>query len=207
MKNVVKHLKLREGVRYESYKDSLGKLTGGVGHLLSPSEALLYPEGSYISPKRVEAWLVGDIQIAQKAAEKQCEELLEPSEELLCALIHVNFQLGTGWYKIHKKTWKLMTQGRYEEAAAEAANSVWYRQTPIRVKDFQKALIKEENRNRDMKEKLIALAKQKTTWIGIAAVLGAVLGLPTGSEEQIATLILGIVGIIYPEKVEEKASK
>lgn len=202
MKKVVAHLKLREGIKYKSYKDSLGHLTGGVGHLLSPLEAITYPEGSQIAPKLVEAWLVGDIQIAQKAAEKQCEELTEPSEELLCALIHVNFQLGTSWYKIHKKTWKLMTQGRYRAAAREAANSRWHSQTPIRVNDFQKVLIKEAKRKIDMKDKLIALAKQKTTWIGIAALIGASIGLPTGSEEQIAVLLAGIVGIIYPEKAK-----
>ena len=51
-----------------------------------------------------------------------------------------------------------------------------------------------------MKEKLIALAKQKTTWIGVAALIGATVGLPTGSEEQIAVLLAGIVGVVYPEK-------
>ena len=95
-----------------------------------------------------------------------------------------------------------MLQGRYEEAADEAANSVWYRQTPVRVKDFQKALRKETKRNITMKEKLIALAKQKTTWFGIAALIGAAVGLPTGSEEQIAALLAGIIGVIYPEKVK-----
>lgn len=53
-----------------------------------------------------------------------------------------------------------------------------------------------------MKEKLIKLAKQKTTWVGIAALLVAALGLPVGSGEQIAGLLAGIVGIVYPEKVD-----
>ena len=119
MNNIVKHLKKREGVVYESYRDSLGKLTGGVGHLLSPREAVLYPEGTYIAPVMVDSWLVSDIALAKKAAQRQCEELLEPSQQLEDALVHVNFQLGTSWNKIHKKTWKLMTQGRYEEAAVE----------------------------------------------------------------------------------------
>lgn len=53
-----------------------------------------------------------------------------------------------------------------------------------------------------MKEKLIVLAKQKTTWVGIAAGIAALVGLPTGSEEQIVGLILGVIGIIYPEKAK-----
>lgn len=51
-----------------------------------------------------------------------------------------------------------------------------------------------------MKEKIVKIAKQKTTWIGVALVIGASLGLPVGSEEQIAGLLAGIIGIIYPEK-------
>ena len=200
MYKLIQHLKLREGVRYRSYKDSLGYLTGGVGHLLSEEEAKLYPEGSTIPSEVVDRWLVRDIALAKKASQIQAQELLEPSEKLIEALVYVNFQLGTGWYKIHKKTWKLMTQGRYEEAAIEAANSVWYRQTPVRVEDFQKALRNEAKRKLKMKEKLIALLKQKTTWFGIAALIGAAVGLPAGSEEQIAALLAGVVGVIYPEK-------
>lgn len=53
-----------------------------------------------------------------------------------------------------------------------------------------------------MKEKIVALAKQKTTWLGVAAIIGAAIGLPTGSEEQIAVLLSGIVGVLYPEKAK-----
>lgn len=200
MSNLIEHLKLREGVIYKSYKDSLGYLTGGVGHLLTEEEKALYPEGSPIPSEVVDTWLVADVALSKKAAQKQAEELLEPSQKLIDALVHVNFQLGTSWYKIHKKTWAYMLQGNYEEAAKEAANSKWYTQTPVRVKDFQEALLKESERRKEVKEKLIVVAKQKTTWIGIAALIGAAIGLPTGSEEQVAVLLAGIVGVIYPEK-------
>lgn len=51
-----------------------------------------------------------------------------------------------------------------------------------------------------MKEKIIALAKQKTTWFGVVAIVASALGLPVGSVEQIASLIVGVLGVIYPEK-------
>lgn len=136
---VIEHLKLREGVKYESYLDTLGKLTGGVGHLMSKEEQALYPEGTEIPSEVVDEWLKADVQEARKAAQKQAQEL-SGSKELEEALIHVNFQLGSGWNKIHKNTWSLMKQGKYEEAAKEAADSKWYEQTEVRVKDFQKAL-------------------------------------------------------------------
>lgn len=51
-----------------------------------------------------------------------------------------------------------------------------------------------------MKEKIIALAKQKTTWLGVAAIAAAALGLPVGSVEQIVSLVVGVLGVVYPEK-------
>jgi hypothetical protein len=50
------------------------------------------------------------------------------------------------------------------------------------------------------KEKLIALLKQKTTWLGIAGLLIAAFGLDNLSAEQIAVVAAGLVAVIYPEK-------
>ena len=138
---VVSKLKSREGVVNKSYLDSLGKPTGGVGHLLSKEEQGLYPEGTEIPQEVIDGWLVQDSAKAMKAAEKQAQELGVESEEMVLALSSVNFQLGPNWNKEHKNTWKLMKQGKYEEAAEEAAKSNWHEQTPTRVKDFQQALI------------------------------------------------------------------
>ena len=40
------HLKDREGFRSDVYKDSLGKLTAGTGHLLTADELTEYKEDS-----------------------------------------------------------------------------------------------------------------------------------------------------------------
>jgi len=145
---VVEHIKLREGVVGKSYKDTLGKLTGGVGHLLSKKEQSLYPEGTEIPQEVVDAWLKADITKASKAAQKQAGELGEDNEELLLALTSVNFQLGTKWNREHKDTWALMKKGKYGEAAREAANSKWNEQTPTRVEDFQQALMGQAEANK-----------------------------------------------------------
>ena len=39
------HIKLREGYKNVVYLDTLGKPTGGIGHLLLPEEKKLYPVG------------------------------------------------------------------------------------------------------------------------------------------------------------------
>jgi len=127
-------VQLREGLRLHWYLDSLGKKTGGYGHLYKKGD----PE--YFDGTQAYAWLVSDINHARKGARKLFDQLPYQTQSLLDVLVSVCFQLGNGWYKEHKKTWKAMLEGHYEEAAREAERSDWYRQTPVRVKDFQKAL-------------------------------------------------------------------
>lgn len=116
------------------YKDSLGKDTGGYGHLRLKEDPLSFDQ------KIASDWLEKDITKARTAATIQFESLPYQTQDLYDVLVSVNFQLGTGWYKKFPKTWKLMTSGAYREAAIEAQDSDWYKQTPVRVKDLQKAL-------------------------------------------------------------------
>lgn len=133
------HLKLREGVIYAVYRDSLGKLTAGVGHLL-PKDSL-YCVGQLVTKEQVDTWLALDSQKAWDAAGEQLGLLgLEENTEFHAALASVNFQLGVNWYKFHKKTWHYMMQGEYEVAAVEVYDSNWHKQTPVRVDDFSLAL-------------------------------------------------------------------
>lgn len=128
-------VKLREGLRLYWYKDSLGKPTGGYGHLR------LKGDPDHFDQDQANTWLLSDITTSRRAADKQFDQLPIQTQALYDVLVSVNFQLGGSWYKEHKKTWALMVQGRYEEAAAEAWNSDWRRQTPVRVKDLQTVLV------------------------------------------------------------------
>jgi len=128
-------VKEREGLVLRWYRDSLGKWTGGYGHLRKPGE-----ESLTITPALAEKWLSEDIRIARDAAKRQFDVLPIQTENLLDTLVSVNFQLGTAWTAIHKKTWALMVAGKYPEAAQEAKNSIWYTQTPVRVEDLSYAL-------------------------------------------------------------------
>lgn len=128
-------VKAREGLRLKWYKDTLGKWTGGYGHLRLPGE-----EGMVITPALADSWLKGDIQTATSAATEQCSKLPFYTEEFLSTLVSVNFQLGTQWYTKFPKTWSLILSGKYDEAAWEAEDSDWAKQTPVRVRDFQRAL-------------------------------------------------------------------
>lgn len=116
------------------YPDSEGKKTGGYGHLWRKGDPLTFTQ------EVADKWLAEDITSARLAATKQLALLPMETASLRDALVSVNYQLGNAWYKEHKKTWKLMLEGDYGRAAQEAQISDWYRQTPVRVKDFQKAL-------------------------------------------------------------------
>lgn len=128
-------IKRREGLVLKVYKDSLGKLTAGYGHLIKPGE-----EALEITQSLADKWLIEDYQSALKAAKVQVKQLPFFTQELEDVLVSVNYQLGTGWTSKFKTTWGLLTQGRYEEAAREVENSLWHKQTPVRVRDFQRVL-------------------------------------------------------------------
>ena len=93
-----------------------------------------------VTKELAEQWLAEDMQVAMKAARLQATKLPFSSQEIEDVLVSVNFQLGTGWTEKFPKTWGLMMSGKYEEAAWEAENSLWAKQTPVRVRDLQRAL-------------------------------------------------------------------
>jgi hypothetical protein len=107
---------------------------------MSKAEQTKYPLGTKIPKSVRDNWLKEDSAKALGAANKQAEELGITDRKFIEALGSVNFQLGTEWNTIHKKTWELIKDGDYKAAAKEAANSKWNTQTPTRVEDFQRAL-------------------------------------------------------------------
>jgi len=131
-------LKEREGGEKKVYKDSLGKLTVGIGDLVEHGDNLTL--GDEITDAQISEVFKKDSAAAVSAAKSQASQAKISDSNFLVYLASVNFQLGTGWNKVHKKTWALIMEGKYEEAADEAGKSTWAKQTPVRVKDFQGAL-------------------------------------------------------------------
>ncbi len=120
------------------YLDSLKKPTVGIGHLVTPIDKLKV--GDEIDDARIQKFFKKDSAKAVAAASSQASEAGIKDSEFKVYLASVNFQLGTNWTSKFKNTWKLIVDGKYEEAAKMLEKSAWYKQTPIRVKDFQKAL-------------------------------------------------------------------
>ena len=140
--DVLDHLKLREGDNPLMYPDSENNPTFGIGIKANKKEQGLYPLGTKVPKLYRDMRLAQESQRAYKNARLQTTQIGQGTNpEVVKALTAVNFQLGTSWHKIHTDTWDLLKQNKWREAAIEAEDSDWFKQTPIRVRDLQKALM------------------------------------------------------------------
>lgn len=133
-------MKLREGLVLRWYPDSLGKMTGGYGHLQKKGEEKLV-----VTQELADKWLSEDITKARAGAAKQVALMVFATEHLREVLVSVNYQLGTSWYLDFYSTWPLIQSGQFAKAAQALMSSKWYRQTPVRTKDFIAALLEAED--------------------------------------------------------------
>ena len=145
---LLQHLEEREGYKQSVYLDTLGKPTCGIGHLLTKEEQEKYPVKSLVPKKVIDEWFMDDIDTALTAAKKQASILCTDNDDIVIALVSVNYQLGTSWSRKFPKTWKLLCHRDYDDAIQEVLYknppdkepSSWIEQTPVRVKDFIKAI-------------------------------------------------------------------
>lgn len=133
-----KLIALREGRRNDAYLDSKGILTVGIGHRVTAFDHLKL--GDVIPDSRVDSLFAKDIGSALSAAHLQAAQAGITSPAFVPALAAVCFQCGTGWTKTYFGVWKFILAGQYEAAAVDAGGTLWAKQTPVRVADFQRAL-------------------------------------------------------------------
>lgn len=128
----------REGRRNDVYRDSLGKLTVGIGHLVVANDNLKF--GDRISDDQVTSLFEKDSAPAMRAARAQALEASITDSAFIPYLASVNFQLGVRWTDTFPHTWNMIVDGKYADAAEALEGTLWAKQTPVRVKDFQNAL-------------------------------------------------------------------
>ncbi len=138
--DVIAFIKSREGFKPVVYLDSMNLPTAGMGHLLTPAEKALYKLGDTPPASQLEAWAQADTAKAYKAARAQAGQLKGTGAGFVKVLTSVNFQMGAKWFTKFPKAWAFMLAGKWDLAAAEVQDSAWFKQTPVRVKDFQAIL-------------------------------------------------------------------
>jgi GH24 family phage-related lysozyme (muramidase) len=131
------HAILREGKKNTVYRDTLGKPTVGIGHLVKPDDRLHV--GDRISDIQVDIYFVQDTEDALKKALKQWKEINKLTPAFLAALISVNFQLGDFTQKF-KNSYRLLVEHKFDQAISNIRASLWAKQTPVRVNDFVSAI-------------------------------------------------------------------
>lgn len=126
--DIVKQLKIDEGVRRTVYKDHLGYLTIGVGRLVDPNKP-----GAGLRDSEIELLLRNDIEDRIAALGNVLPWFYELDEVRQGVLVNMAFQLGTAGLLGFKTTLKLIEAQKYAEAADQMLSSKWARQTPARA--------------------------------------------------------------------------
>ena len=134
-----KRIKKNEGFSSISYKDQLGFLTIGFGHLILQDEKHLIQKK--ISKKKLEKIFIKDF----KKALVDFNLILKPfssNKKNSEILIEMTFQMGVDRVLKFKKLLNYMKKENKYLVCFEMMNSLWYKQTPIRVKKLVKEILK-----------------------------------------------------------------
>lgn len=122
-----------EDTVYESYTDSRGILTGGVGRNLEDKGlADKYPKGTKIPKEVVEEWYKEDFAVARKDADQFVGDVSVPDE---VRAVLTNMALNLGITRLNKFTdmKDAMVAGDWKKMAKEMKDSDWFEQVPNRA--------------------------------------------------------------------------
>ena len=139
--NLKERIKSNEGFSSKPYKDQLGYLTIGYGHLILPNENILLKK--QIHKKELEEIFEKDFKKALSNFNNTFKPftLNEKESELLIEMI---FQLGIKGCLKFKSLIKNIKKGNKHLVCFDMMDSLWYKQTPNRVKNLIKTFLNNE---------------------------------------------------------------
>jgi GH24 family phage-related lysozyme (muramidase) len=136
-----KRIKLNESLSLKPYKDQLGYLTIGYGHLILPNEKFLLKK--QLPKKEFEKIFEKDFKKALADVNNTLKPFIsnKKEDELLIEMV---FQIGLKGCLKFKNLLKNMRRGNKHLVCFEMMNSLWYKQTPYRVKSLIKIFLNNE---------------------------------------------------------------
>ena len=139
--NLKERIKSNEGFSSKPYKDQLGYLTIGYGHLILPNENILLKK--QIHKKELEEIFEKDFNKALSKFNNTFKSfnLNEKESDLLIEMI---FQLGIKGCLKFKNLIKNIRKKNKHLVCFDMMDSLWYKQTPNRVKTLIKTFLKNE---------------------------------------------------------------
>lgn len=127
-------IKNHEGMKLEPYKDSLGKWTVGVGHLIGDGSTLPDAWNKKFSESEVMDLFKKDFDVHQAAA-SLIPGFSKLGEKAQGALTDMTFNMGPSWYKSWPNLMKSLGGGDIDGAVANLASSKWASQVGKRSTD------------------------------------------------------------------------
>jgi lysozyme len=120
-------LERHEGLRLKPYRDTVGKLTIGIGRNL---------DDVGISEEEARAMLKNDIDRAKVIPAKYVENFASLPKIKQAALINMCFNLGERGFSNFRRMIAAISAGEFETAAAEMLNSRWATQVGNRANEL-----------------------------------------------------------------------
>lgn len=125
-----KHVGYYRNGKFMPYRDSLGFLTVGYGHLIKPSENFNAGLTDAQATQLLSRDLTKAVYDAKSIAKMYSMVIPRDAQKVLVEMV---FQLGKGGTLAFKKFLAALADNNYSLASHEMKDSRWYRQTPNRV--------------------------------------------------------------------------
>jgi len=132
-------IKKNEGFSSRSYKDQLGNYTIGYGHLIRKKEIVLFKKKIKIS--FFQNLFENDFKTALDDYNKHFRKY-SFSQNIKELIVEMIFQMGIQNVLSFKKTLRHIRKNNKFLAALEMMDSIWYKQTPLRVENLIKYFLK-----------------------------------------------------------------
>ena len=132
-------IKKNEGFSSRSYKDQLGNYTIGYGHLIRKKEIILFKKNFKVS--FFQNLFENDFKTALNDYNKHFRKY-SFSQNIKELIVEMIFQMGIQNVLSFKKTLRHIRKNNKFLAALEMMDSIWYKQTPLRVENLIKHFLK-----------------------------------------------------------------
>ena len=132
-------IKKNEGFSSRSYKDQLGNYTIGYGHLIRKKEIVLFKKKIKVS--FFQNLFENDFKTALDDYNKHFRKY-SFSQNIKELIVEMIFQMGIQNVLSFKKTLRHIRKNNKFLAALEMMDSIWYKQTPLRVENLIKHFLK-----------------------------------------------------------------
>ena len=143
-------IKRHEGEVLEIYKDSLGYLTFGVGHLVREEDPEFgEPEGTPVSQERVDSVYDHDFDKHVEETKHVCQnhnmDFENLPEDIQHVLVNMCFNLGANRLGKFRNMLYACSVSDWEEMARQMEDSRWYGQVGRRSKELQEIVLSVES--------------------------------------------------------------